>query len=70
MDWNWSDIQRQEDGRPPLALAFVPGVDFDPSDPEEVETILHASELDAGRRITHLQDENARLRALLEEREN
>lgn len=69
MDFSWSDMQRQEDGRSPEGLAFTPGVDFDPFDPEEVEIIRLASEKDAASRISRLEAENARLRALLEEQE-
>lgn len=49
----------------PRGLAFVPGVDFDPYDPDEVEAVQEAMARDAASRIDRLEAENARLRALL-----
>ena len=48
-------------------LTFIPGVDFDPSDPDECEHVRMASESDAHARIRQLEEENARLRAQLGE---
>ncbi len=44
-------------------LAFIPGVDFDPSDAVDVESVLLASEWDRDNSIQQLRDENARLRS-------
>jgi hypothetical protein len=66
-DMTWADIQRQEDGRPPAPLTFVPGVDFDPDDEEEVEIVGLASGKSAADRLWQLERENARLRGLLED---
>lgn len=59
-------MQRQEDGREPAPLAFTPGVDFDPYDPDEVEIVGLALEGNAADRIRHLETKNADLRALVE----
>ncbi|MFE6739851.1 hypothetical protein [Streptomyces tubercidicus] len=67
MDLSMSDIQRREDGGRIESPAFLPGVDFDPADPEEVESVGYASEKHGVEKIQHLEEENARLRALLDE---
>lgn len=64
-----SDFQRREEGREPAPLTFVPGEDFDPYDPDEVEIVKLASERSAADRMRHLERENARLRALVNEYE-
>lgn len=45
--------------------SYCAGIDFDPSDPEEVESVMLASEWDAHNRIVKLERENAELRSLL-----
>lgn len=53
-------------GEAPMpALAYVAGVDFDPSDEDSVGAVLLATERDAYDRNRALTEENARLRALL-----
>ena len=44
------------------ALTFIGGIDFDPTDPEEVEIVKLATERDAHDRMRALEDENHRLR--------
>lgn len=44
---------------------WVPGVDFDPSDPEEMEVMRDVFERERMDSVRHLQQENARLRGLL-----
>jgi hypothetical protein len=65
----WGDIQRMEDGNPE-PLSFTPGVDFDPSDPDEVETVGLAMDRDMASRIARLERKNADLRAALEHSED
>jgi len=45
-------------------------VDFDPSDPDEVETVGLAMDRDMASRISRLERENAELRAALEHSED
>jgi hypothetical protein len=47
--------------------AFVPGVDFDPWDPEEVEIVGLATEIHRHDKMRRLEEENSRLRARLAE---
>jgi hypothetical protein len=47
-------------------VAWVPGVDFDPSDPDDVEAVLEASERHLSERMDRLERENALLRSMLE----
>lgn len=67
MDISMSDIQRREDGSRIESPAFIPGVDFDPTDSEEVEIVGYATEKHGAKKMRHLEEENLRLRALLEE---
>ena len=69
-DRTWSDIQHMEDGHGPSPLTFTPGIDFDPSDSDEVEIVKLASERSMANRMRHLERENARLRALLNEEDS
>jgi len=46
--------------------SFVAGVDFDPSDPDEVEVVKLASQTHGAERMRYLEAENARLRGLVE----
>jgi hypothetical protein len=64
---SWADIQRMEDGVPFESPSFIPGVDFDPNDPDEVEIIGFVTENHAHDRITRLEKENAELRGQLAE---
>lgn len=64
-DMSWSDIQRRENGERIESPAFAPGVDFDPSDPEEVEIVKEASARHGSEKMAHLERENARLRSEL-----
>ncbi|WP_043680941.1 hypothetical protein [Nocardia vulneris] len=52
---------------PVSALTFVPGEDFDLDDQDEVEVVREATANDTSDRLRYLQDENARLRALIGE---
>lgn len=61
------DFQRREEGREPAALTFIPGVDFDPYDEDDIEIVNIASGRDAADRIRHLEQENARLRRLFDD---
>lgn len=57
-------------GEVPMSpLSFVPGTDFDPSDPDEVELVLEASKRDRYDRMAALERENDRLRSLLDQRD-
>lgn len=52
----------------PRPLDFAVGDDFDPSDPDQVESVHEASSRDAAERIGKLEAENARLHSLIDER--
>lgn len=52
---------------PRRGLSFIPGEDFDPYDEDEVAAVGLAMERDMADRVRHLEEENARLRALLPE---
>jgi hypothetical protein len=53
-------------GEEPLpGLSFTPGIDFDPFDEEERETVKLAMEIDMHDRMAALEEENARLRGML-----
>lgn len=54
---------------PPSPLSFVPGVDFDPYDEDERETVRLAMDRDMADRLRATQQENARLRLALERAE-
>lgn len=54
---------------PSRGLAFIPGVDFDPTDPDDCEAVRLASERDYFDRLTALERENERLRKIIENRE-
>ncbi len=45
--------------------AWVPGVDFDPHDDEEMEVMREVWARDLHEKVARLEDENARLRAQL-----
>jgi hypothetical protein len=49
---------------------WVPGVDFDPTDPEEMEVMKVVWEREKFDRIHALEEENARLRALVNEHDD
>lgn len=53
-------------GEAPMpGLSFVPGEDFDPSDPDDVEAVGLAMDRERADELTNLRAENARLRAAL-----
>jgi hypothetical protein len=53
---------------PPSPLVFIPAEmeDFDPYDQDEIETLNLAMEMDMHDRLRSTEQENARLRALLD----
>lgn len=53
------------DGAAPQGLAFTPGVDFDPFDPDEVEIVRLASERDYAARMSARERELIRQRDVL-----
>ncbi|MEU4709485.1 hypothetical protein AB0G00_23915 [Nocardia salmonicida] len=53
---------------PYRGLAFIPGEDFDPHDEDDREAVAAAMDNERADRVRHLEQENARLRAALEER--
>ncbi|MFE5290176.1 hypothetical protein ACFRAQ_34855 [Nocardia sp. NPDC056611] len=55
---------------PRRAPTFVPGVDFDPYDEDDVEAVKLAMDRDLADRNRALAEENARLRALLGEEDD
>jgi len=56
-----------EDGQYVQGDGWVPGVDFDPSDPDEMEVMQHVWAKERAESISALQEENSRLRGLLEQ---
>jgi hypothetical protein len=64
---SWSEMQRREDGQRIESPAFVPGEDFDPLDPEEVEIVKLATSIHAAETIDHLRAECARLQSVINE---
>lgn len=51
----------------PEPLVFIPGVDFDPTDREEVEHVRLATEQNAADRLRYLERQNASLKGQLQE---
>jgi hypothetical protein len=51
-----------EQGREVPSPTYTPGVDFDPNDPDDVEIVGLATEIDKYNRIDQLERENAMLR--------
>jgi len=49
------------------SIAWIPGENFDPHDPDEMEIMHHIWEGDRMRYMERLENENARLRGLVEE---
>lgn len=49
----------------PTGYAFIPGEDFDPSDPDECEAVRMVGERDMYARMARLERENRELRAQL-----
>lgn len=61
-------MPHREDGYYESGAGWVPGVDFDPSDRDEMEIMEVVWEKEKHDRIRELEDENARLRGQLEDR--
>lgn len=63
MNGGYSSLAEAVGEAPPPPLAFVAGVDFDPSDPEEVEIVRLAAERDyhdrMGAEVRQLRNQQA-----------